>query len=138
MNPQNLPELHRVQAERLGPRIALRSKRHGLYHDLAWRDYRDHVAACAAALIEVGIQPGDRVGLVAENRVEWLIADLAILTAGAINVPIHAPLAAPQIQFQLADAGAVWLFVSSQAQLDKIRAIRDQLPLVRGIVIFEP
>src|SRR5687767_12108762 len=94
---RNLADLFHRQAGRFGQRVALRFKRLGLYHDLNWRDYQDQVLACAAALLDVGVKPGERVGLLAENRVEWLIADLAILTVGAINVPPHAPLTGPQV-----------------------------------------
>ena len=86
---RNLAVLHRKQAERLGPRPALRYKRHGLYHDLSWEQYRADALACAAALVESGVQPGDRVGLLAENRLEWLIADMGLLAAAAVNVPPH-------------------------------------------------
>src|SRR5262245_28773523 len=96
MSHRNLAELLRVQAERLGARPALRHKRHGLYHDLGWQQYRADALACAAALADAGVRPGDRVGLLAENRLEWLIADMGILTAAAVNVPPHAPLSARQ------------------------------------------
>src|SRR5262245_17184005 len=101
MEYRNLAEVLRKQAERLGPKTALRFKRHGLYHDVSWAQYRADVVAAAAALFEAGIQIGDRVGLLSENRVEWLIADMAILTVGAVNVPPHAPLTARQVHFQL-------------------------------------
>src|SRR5688572_30679434 len=96
MTFRNLAELHRVQADRLGPRPALRFKHHGLYHDLTWVDYRAAALAGAAALIEAGLAPGERVGLLSENRIEWLVADMAILTAGAVTVSPHAPLTARQ------------------------------------------
>src|SRR2546423_1673208 len=134
---RNLVELHRRQAERLGGRPALRYKRHGLYHDLTWQDYRADALAGAAALVESGLAPGDRVGLVAENRIEWLVADLAILTAAAVNVPPHAPLTARQIHFQLDDAGARFLFVSTREQLDKVLRVRTELPQLQGIVVFD-
>jgi long-chain acyl-CoA synthetase len=137
MNYRNLAELHRRQAEVLGPRPAIRFKRDGLYHDLRWHDYRAQSLACAAALVEAGLQIGDRVGLLAENRSEWLVADMAILTAGAVNVPPHAPLTPRQIHFQLADAGVRWLFVSTREQMDKVRQIRGELPALEGIIVFE-
>jgi long-chain acyl-CoA synthetase len=137
MTYRNLAEMHRRQAERLGPRPALRFKRHGLYRDLSWDDYREQVLAAAAALIDAGVRPGDRVGLLAENRVEWLIADMAILAAAAVNVPPHAPLTPRQIHFQLNDAGVRWLIVSSRAQLDKVRPIRGELPDLRGVVMMD-
>jgi long-chain acyl-CoA synthetase len=137
MDYRNLTELHRRQAERLGPRPALRFKRHGLYHDLSWQQYRADALACAAALIDAGIRPGDRVALLSENRVEWLVADMGLLAAAAINVPPHAPLTARQVHFQLADAGASWAFVSTREQLDKVRQVRGELPGLRGVVVFD-
>jgi long-chain acyl-CoA synthetase len=134
---RNLAELLRRQAERLGPRPAVRFKRNGLYSDFSWEQYRAEALACAAALAEAGISCGERVGLVAENRLEWLVADMGILTAGVVTVSPHAPLAARQIQFQLADAGVRWLFISTAEQRDKIRQVRGELPDLRGIVIFD-
>ena len=137
MDYKNLAELHRGQAERLGAQTALRFKRYGLYHDLTWEQYRADALACAAALVDAGIQPGDRVGLLSENRVEWLIADMGILTAAAVNVPPHAPLTARQVHFQLEQTEARWLFVSTQEQLEKIAPIRGTLPELKGIVVFD-
>jgi long-chain acyl-CoA synthetase len=133
----NLAELLRRQAKSLGPRPAVRFKRNGLYHDLSWADYAAQVQACAAGLVEQGIGQGDRVGLLSENRVEWLLADMGILAAGGVNVPPHAPLTAQQVHYQLADAEVRWLFVSTAKQLDKVRCIRDQLPLLKGVVVFD-
>jgi long-chain acyl-CoA synthetase len=137
MNQRNLVEVHRRQCQRLGPRTALRYKKHGLYHDVAWNTYLEQVQACAAALIDAGVQPGDRVGLLAENRVEWLVADMAIMAAGAINVPPHAPLTARQVHFQLYETGVRRLFVSTLGQLEKIRQIRAELPALEGVVVFD-
>lgn len=134
---RNLVELHRRQAERLGPRPALRFKRYGIWLDVTWEQYRAESMAAAAALIDYGVAPGDRVGIVAENSVDWLIADMAILAAGAVNVPPHAPLTARQIHYQLADAEIHFLFVSNRAQLEKVLSLRSQLPPLRGIVVFD-
>src|SRR5437763_3292389 len=134
---QNLTELHRLQAERLGPRPALRFKRFGLYHDLTWEQYRAASLACAAALVEAGVRPGDRVGLLSENRVEWMVADLGILAAGGVTVSPHAALSARQVHFEMHHAGARWLFASTAAQCDKVRQVRDELPGLAGVVAFD-
>jgi long-chain acyl-CoA synthetase len=134
---RNLAEVLHRQADRLGPRPALRSKRYGLYHDLGWEQYRAQALAGAAALVDAGIRFGDRVGLLSENRVEWLIADMAILTAGAVNVPPHSPLTARQVHFQLEETEVRWLFVSNQEQLEKTQQIRNELPKLEGIVVFD-
>jgi long-chain acyl-CoA synthetase len=137
MEYRNLAEVLKTQAENLGPRSALRYKHHGLYYDVSWEQYRADVLAGAAALVDAGIQVGDRVGLLSENRVEWLMADLAILAAGGVNVPPHAPLTARQVHFQLAETETRWLFVSNQEQLEKIRQVRGELPNLEGVVVFD-
>src|SRR3954467_11665955 len=135
---RNIAEAHRRQAERLGPKVAVRYKRGGSFRDLTWSDYRASVLACAGALVEAGIRPGDRVGLLGENRVEWMIADLGILAAGAVTVSPHAALSARQVHFQMHDAGARWLFTSTAALCDKVRQVRAELPDLEGVVAFDP
>ncbi|MBI3864613.1 MAG: long-chain fatty acid--CoA ligase [Planctomycetia bacterium] len=136
--PQNLASFHRDTCRRLGPNVALRFKKWGRYQDLCWTDYRRAADGGAAGLIELGIKPGDRVALLSENRYEWLLADHAILSAGAVNVPLHAPLSAPQAAYQLEHSDARGVFVSSQAQADKIAAVIDKLPNLEFIISFEP
>ncbi|MCI0705729.1 MAG: AMP-dependent synthetase/ligase [Planctomycetia bacterium] len=137
MNNRNLAELLPRHAERIGSQVAVRFKRDGRYQDLTWTEYWTNVLACAAALADVGIKLGDRVGLLGENRVEWLIADMGILTAGAVTVSPHASLSARQIHYQMKDAGVRWLFVSTAAQLEKVRQVRAELPELEGVVVFD-
>jgi long-chain acyl-CoA synthetase len=123
------------QADRLGPRPALRYKRHGWYHDITWAEYRDKALACAAALLEAGVQPGDRVGLVSPNCVEWLLADMGTLLAGAVMVPGHILQSASQIQDQFRHAEVSWVFASNhdvQARLTK-----PGIPSLRGVIAFD-
>jgi long-chain acyl-CoA synthetase len=134
---RNLSQLFRLQAKQLGPSPALRYKRHGLYHDVSWASYHEQAFACAAALVDAGMQPGDRVGLLSENRLEWFIADMGILAAATVNVPPHAPLTARQVHYQLHDAEVRWLFVSTLNQLKKIEQVRAELPRLEGVVVFE-
>src|SRR5262249_47445650 len=127
----------RRQAERLGPLPAVCYRRLGLWHDVSFEQYRADALACAAALVEAGIQPGDRVGLLAENRLEWLIADIGLMTAAAVNVPPHAPLTGRQVHFQLHDSGTCWLFLSTRAQLEKMLPELPALPALKGVVVFD-
>jgi long-chain acyl-CoA synthetase len=137
MKADTLPVLFRVQADQFGARAAVRYKKHGLYCDLRWDEYGDQITACAAALAQHGVQAGDRVAVLAENRHEWLVADMAILKIGAVNVPLHAPLSPAQVQYQLDDAGVRWIFVSNPSQYEKILRIRADLPNLQGVVIFD-
>src|SRR6185437_15986877 len=74
-------------AAQRGERPFLWAKRDGAYRPISWREAERQVSAMARGLRALGIRRGDRVGLVAENRPEWTIADLAIMAAGAITVP---------------------------------------------------
>src|SRR5215207_3406303 len=138
MSFDNLAQVLHHRASRLGDAVALRYKRHGLYHDIPWRDYHDAARCVAAALVAAGVKPGDRVGLLGENSADWLIADMAILYAGAVTVSPHAPLTARQVHYQFADAGVVWAFVSDPAQFAKLDSVRGELPELRGVVSFDP
>lgn len=129
--------MFRWQANRLGPRTALRHKRWGLYGDLSWDDYRRMVDWATYGWLSVGVARGDRIALLSENRVEWLVADLSILAAGAADVSIHAPLTASQVAYQLSDSGARWVVVSNAEQLGKVREICRDLPDLEGIVAFD-
>ena len=134
----NLSEMHRATALRLGPRVALREKRDGLYRDTSWADYRRRADRAAAGLIARGIRPGDRIGLLAENSTDWLTADIAVLATGAIDVPIHAPSAPAQVEYQLAHSGARGVIVSDQAQANKVLACIERLPDLEFLIAFAP
>ena len=138
MGTQNLCELHRRTAERLGPRVALRHKQAGQFCDLSWADYRRHADDAAAGLTSQGIRIGDRIAILSENRWEWLIADHAILSCGAADVPLHAPLAAAQVEYQVGHSESRGIVVSGQCQADKVFAVLDALPLLEFLVSFEP
>lgn len=138
MSDRNLCELHRRMSRRLGPRVALRFKRDGLFHDLSWTDYRAQADRAAAGLIELGVQPGDHLAILSENRVEWLIADHAILSCGASDVPLHAPLAPAQVEYQVGHSESRGIIVSGQSQADKVFAVLDKLPKLEFLISFDP
>ena len=139
MSPESsLPAMHRASTDRLGPRVALRHKKDGLYHDLSWSEYRTSADRAAAGLVALGVEVGDRVAILSENRVEWPIADMGTLSAGAIDVPMHAPLSMAQVRYQLEHSGAVGVFVSNLEQAAKVLESLDNLPDLRWIIRFDP
>jgi len=96
--------------------------------------YRD-VVGVARALQQWGINQGDRVAILSENRPEWAVADFACLLLGAVVVPIYATLTDEQAAHILRDAGVRVLFVSSEKQFSKVTAIRDQTPVEKIVVM---
>ena len=120
-----------------GPQPALAFKREGQFHWVTWGEIAGQVAQTAAVLVELGIQRGDRVAHVSENRYEWVLADFAIQMAGAIHVPIHAPLTGPQIAWQVRHSGAKALLLSGPQQAAKLAAVAHNLAGV-SFVSYDP
>ena len=87
---------------------------------LSWREVGHDVRRMAAALIGLGVQPGERVIMLSPNRYEWIVCDLAIQLARAVHVPVHASLSGPQIAHQIVDSGAVAVILSGEEQTEKL------------------
>ena len=134
---KNLCTMHRSQSERFGNRVAMRHPHDGLYHDLAWNSYRRQADQAASGLIDLGVQVGDRIAILSENRFEWLIADHAILSSGAADVPLHAPLSPKQVEYQVEHSEARGIIVSGQAQADKVFEALDKLPSLEFLISFD-
>lgn len=100
-------------------------------------DFVSQIRALSATLVSLGVEPGDRVALMSESRPEWLIADLAILGAGAVTVPVYPTLAPQQARFILQDAGAVLAIVSDAVQLAKLQDVRHLLPLLTALIVID-
>ena len=93
---------------------ALNTKRAGEWQHIPAETFVNRVRHIALGLAELGIRAGDRVALLSENRPEWSIVDLGILSLGAINVPIYTTQAVEQVRYILTDSGARLLFVSGR------------------------
>ncbi|MGE0609787.1 MAG: long-chain fatty acid--CoA ligase [Pirellulales bacterium] len=126
----------RVRAD--GDRTALHVIRDGQYQPRTWNAFAADVRRAAGALMRLGVSPGDRVIQVAENRYEWLVADLAILYAQAVHVPVHAMLTGPQIAYQIEDSGAQVVLVSGAEQTDKISREVSRLSRPMTLVSYDP
>src|SRR5437868_15091069 len=92
-------------------------------------------AGLAQALFELGVKPGDRVGLFAANRPEWHTADFAINGAGAVTVPVYFNESSDRTTYILKHCGAKVVFVVGAPQLQKLLAIRASLPELEQIVV---
>ena len=105
---------------------------------LTWAQAGERVSAIAAGLLGLGIGPEERVAIVANTRVEWILADLGTLCAGAATTTVYPSTQPDEVGFILADSGSVIAFVEDAGQLAKLRTVREQLPHLRAVVMFEP
>lgn len=137
MNAETLISIFYAQAEQRADKPSLLAKQEGIYREVLWSQLAESVRAIAGGLLASGVQPGDRVGILSENRREWIEADFAIMSVGAITVALHAPLTPAQVKEQFADSTPVAVFVSTADQRDKLLSIRADLPSVRLVVAFD-
>jgi long-chain acyl-CoA synthetase len=117
---------------------ALRHKEGGSWRDLSHREVESRVTRLAAALEGMGVEAGDRIAILSENRPEWALTDFAVLGLGAVLVPIYPTLPANQIAYILNDSSARAVFVSTREQLGEIQEIRGKLPTLQLVASFDP
>lgn len=117
---------------------AINFKKGDVWLGLSTSELALKVRMVTMGLYALGVKPGDHIGLLSENRVEWTIADLAVLNCAAADVPIYPTQAPKQVAYILNDSGAEILFISNQAQYDRIRESLNLCPKLRVIISFDP
>jgi long-chain acyl-CoA synthetase len=135
---RTLVDLLRARAEETPDRVALQQKKDGAWRDITFRELAARAAETAAALVDLGLAPGDRVAILSENRPEWAFTDFGILSAAAVDVPIYGTNLPKQCEYILQNSGAVGVFVSTSAQLAKILEVLPNCPAVKFVVPFDP
>jgi long-chain acyl-CoA synthetase len=117
---------------------AVRFKRDGAWHDVTYAQLAEIVQEIGLGLIELGIQPGERVSILANTRPEWSYADLGATSAGTVVVPIYQTNSPEECHWVLSDSEACAIICENDEQLAKIAAIRDRLPNLRTIIVIDP
>jgi long-chain acyl-CoA synthetase len=134
---RTIPELFEQSVGRFGDNVLLRQKTGGPYIGSTYREIYREVRRCAAGLLSLGIQKGDRIALLSEGRNEWVIAELGILFAGAVNVPLSVKIEElAELQFRLFHSGCR-IAVVSGTQARKVIQVRDSLPDLKLLVLLD-
>ncbi|MYA71982.1 long-chain fatty acid--CoA ligase [Candidatus Poribacteria bacterium] len=133
-----LISMFEAAVQHYGNKAALAHKpKGGTYLDISYTELDASVAAFSKGLNALGVEKNDRVAILSENRPEWAITDFGSLKVGAVTVPMFSTLTAAQVGYILKDSGAKIICVSTEKQLEKVRAIRDEVPTLEQIVIFD-
>jgi long-chain acyl-CoA synthetase len=119
-------------------RPAARFRRVVGWETLTWRGYVDAISEVTAGLAELGMMPGDRIGVFSNNRVEWHLADLGTLANGSVTVPLYQTSSPDQVAYVLGNAEARACFVEGDELLARILEVRDQLPKLDHVIAFDP
>ncbi len=113
-------------------------KREGQYRGVPSHEVLLKVAALAKAFGEMGVDRGDRIALLSENRLEWALTDYAILGIGAVTVPLYSTLLEGDVEFILRDSGSKGIVVSTRDQLKKVLAARSSVSKLKFVVAMDP
>lgn len=114
----------------------LMHKIQGKYEGLRFSEVRERVELFALGLAALGIKKGDRVGIISENRPEWVIADMGALFLGAFDVPLYPTLTAKQVEYIFNDSSVKLVIVSNQSQLAKVLKVRSSIRSLEKIIIM--
>jgi long-chain acyl-CoA synthetase len=122
---------------RRGDAVALRQKDFGIWKSVSWREFGAIVREVSMGLVALGLAPGQVVSVLSNTNREWVYADLGALCAAGVVNGIYPTDAAAQVEYLCADSATVVLFVEDEEQLDKALEVRERLPSLAKIVVFD-
>ncbi|MGK0360400.1 MAG: long-chain acyl-CoA synthetase [Bradymonadia bacterium] len=137
MARRSIPAIFMEQVAKLKARPMVYGKRDRHWRPLTWAQMGTRVTHAAAGLISLGIESGEPVAILADSGPEWVLADLAILSAGAAVVPIYETSTPAQAAWVLDHAQCRLVFVHTVEQMIKLLSVRDQLPRLEHVVHFD-
>ena len=121
----------------LGARTAHREKELGVWQAYSWTDYYQGGKWAGLALLAMGLQKGQPVQILSEDRREWLYVDLGVAAVGGIPSGVYTTDSAEQLAYLVNDSGAPFLFVENDEQLDKFLEVRDRMPGLQKVIVFD-
>ncbi len=132
-----IPGLFWMRVAEHGDKPMMRQKDLGIWKAYSWNQVGEIVREIAAGLVSLGFEPGEVASVLANTSREWVWTDLAVLSAGGICNGIYPTDAAPQVQYLCEDSASVYLFAEGEEQLDKFIEVRDALPKIRKVIVFD-
>ncbi len=134
-----IPVVFKEQVAKYSDRacVAYRDNKLGKYVDISWNEMNRMARQLGCYLLSAGVKKGDRVALFSQNRPEWWVADLAILSVGAINVPIYATNSAEESRYILINSGAKICIAGSKDHMEKILEARKKVPGFKTTIVID-
>ncbi|KZY06171.1 MULTISPECIES: AMP-dependent synthetase/ligase [unclassified Sulfitobacter] len=121
-----------------GAAVAMRQKEFGIWHEINWADLRDIMEAVGAGLMALGLAPGGHVGILSENRSEWVQAQFGINAAAGVVVGMYPTSPAAELDHLINASDTTILFIEDQEQLDKIKDLDGKVPALTQLIVFDP
>jgi long-chain acyl-CoA synthetase len=134
---RTIPQLLEESVKKFPGNVLMLEKKEGAFRGATYREIRERVYEAAAGLMDFGIQKGDRLALISEGRNDWVVMELAMLYAGAVNVPLSVKIEElSDLRFRLAHSGCRMAVVSG-TQVQKIRQLKKDLPELERVIVLD-
>ena len=139
MNEESLtvPMMFMERASQDEERVGLRYKYLGIWRDITWGEYLANVRRACLGLVSLGLEKGDKVAVIGENRAEWLYSDIAAMSAGAVTVGIYTTSSAQQCEYVTVHSEAKIFIAEDEEQMDKALFFRDRAPSLKKIIVMD-
>jgi long-chain acyl-CoA synthetase len=136
---RTLPLMMRARAKNTPDTIIQYYKnREGKYRSTVYQQFYEDACFVAAGLLELGVKRGDRIGLIADNRQEWMLSDFGVMSIGAIDVPRGCDITVQELVYILGFTGCEITFTENQKQALKILSCRNELPVLKTLITYDP
>jgi long-chain acyl-CoA synthetase len=132
-----LPGLFRHRVQEMGERVAMREKAYGIWKPIAWTEYGRRARWIGLGLVSLGLERGDVVAILSENNKEWIYTDLGSICAGGVACGVYPTDSANQVEYIVANSKSKFLFVENEEQLDKYLSIRDRVPSLAKVIVYD-
>ncbi len=132
------PKMLRLNAREFGDEIALREKDLGLWKPFTWRDYQSRVRDFALGMVELGLKRDDVIGIIGDNRPDWVAAEIATHALRALSLGLYRDVLDEEAAYLLNYGEAKLVFAEDEEQVDKLLGLADRTPALRQIVYSDP
>lgn len=137
LRSKTVPGLLLERAEKTATEVAYRAKRHGIYQERTWADFRRLTASCAMALDALGLKRGERIALMGDPCEEYVICELAAQSIGAVTYGIYPTSSQKELRYLLQDGEASIFVAENQEYVDRVLPLLDELPQIRKVVVID-
>nr|WP_295468821.1 long-chain fatty acid--CoA ligase [Mesorhizobium sp.] len=134
---ETLPKLFRESCKRYGQKIAHREKDYGIWLSYSWAEFYDNARLIGLGLLSLGLKRGEVVSILSEDNKEWLYTDLGTQCVGGIASGVYTTDSAAQLKYLVNDSDSRFLFVENDEQLDKYLSVRDEMPGLAWVIVFD-
>ncbi|MEP4193076.1 MAG: AMP-binding protein, partial [Sneathiella sp.] len=126
-----------MRVKQFDSKVALREKDLGIWRSITWAEYGQRARSIGLGFVSLGLQRGETVSILSDNNPEWLYTDMGVLGVGGVSNGVYTTDSAKQVEYLCKDSATRYFVAENEEQLDKILTVRDSLPDLRKIIVYD-